>query len=388
MPWPTNGLAADWEKQSIAPSLARIPSDIPEVQESRIDEAESILNPASQHRPRSLPQESVEKSYMFDRRGMLGRFLTLLIVFLYESLSLGCNARLGLPGASATWIPPSDVDRSISRRSNSPTDVCNRWSHQSAVVNGTLYLYGGNSIQNAGQKDNTWNNDFLSLSLTEDWDISDAKLIGLPQPSGPPAVSNGYLWNSYDSLYLYGGEFSDRPFETPQPYSLWEYHIKNVAWTEHRNPKTTAGNNSDSGDQPVQRAAEGAGISVPELGRGWYFGGHLDEHTTPGWSNLVARQYLKSLIEYTFPGYTNDGVKSLSDGKTAGDDGVWRNVTQGGIQDSHAFSNRADGVLVHVPGFGRAGIILSLAGGNNESFVSLALTHCCFRFGWWHSDAR
>lgn len=281
---------------------------------------------------------------------------------------------LGPQEVGASFVRKHTWGKNRVRRGDSPTDVCSRWSHQSAIVNGTLYIYGGRSTQHEGQADNTWNNDFLSLPLTESWDISSPKIQGLPQPSGPPPVANGYLWNSYDTLYLYGGEYSDTPEATPDPYALWEYDIKGAAWKKSDNPKTSAGNNSDGGNQPVQRSAEGAGISVPELGRGWYFGGHLDHYTTPGWSKSVSRLYLKSLIEYTFPGYSNDGVQSLSDGKTADEEGVWRNITTGGIQDSAAFPNRADGVLVYVPGFGNSGIILSLTGGNNESFVG----HQCF----------
>lgn len=107
------------------------------------------------------------------------------------------------------------------------------------------------------------------------------------------------------------------------------------------------------------------------LGRGWYFGGHLDYLTTQGWDISVGRVYLKSLVEYTFPGYSNDAVTSLENGKTAGDDGVWRNITQGGLQDEAGFTERADGVLVYVPGFGDEGILLGLTGGTNATFVSL-----------------
>lgn len=280
-------------------------------------------------------------------------------------------------GAQASLIGVRDAGKHTIKRDNSPTDVCNRWSHQSAVVNGTLYLYGGHAISSSGQTDDTWNNDFLSLSLTEGWDISAPKLTGFPQPSGPPAVSNGYLWSSYNSLFLYGGEVSDSPPKTPDPYSLWEYDIESSSWSQHKNPKTSAGNNSDGGNQPVQQAAEGAGISVPALGRGWYFGGHLDHYTTPGWSLQVTRQYLKSLVEFTFPGYSNDGVESLRGGKTAGDDGIWRNITAGGVQDTAAFPNRADGVLLYVPGYGQNGILLSLAGGTNVSFVSSSTPSDC-----------
>ena len=262
------------------------------------------------------------------------------------------------------------LDGEVVKRQNSPTDICTRWSHQSAIVNGTLYVYGGRATKDAGQSSNTWNNDFVTIDLTKTWQISSPTVNGLAQPSGPPPVANGYLWSSYDSLYLYGGEFSDTPATSPVPFALWEYNIASSSWKEHSNPQTSKGNNSNAANQPVQEAAEGAGFSVPELGRGWYFGGHLDGYTTAGWSQQVARVYLKSLIEYTFPGYSNTGVQSLSSGQTAGSDGVWRNVTEGGLQDTSGFTERADGVLVYVPGFGDEGLLLGLAGGTNATYVS------------------
>ncbi len=321
--------------------------------------------------PSPVQTQSVHSDLLSKKFLLLPRYCTALVLITI-CIPLLSNFLTSL-GAQANIIRTPDAGRNMLKRANTPTDVCNRWSHQSAVVNGTLYLYGGRSISTAGQTQNTWNNDFLSLTLTEGWDISAPKLNGLPQPSGPAAVSNGFLWNSYDKLYLYGGIVSDSPPKTPDPYSLWEYDIKPSSWKEHKDPKTSAGNNSDGGNQAVQQAGEGAGVSVPGLGRGWYFAGHLDHYTTPGWSVQVARQYLKSLIEFTFPGYSNNGVESLKGGKTAGDDGVWRNVTQGGIQDKATFTIRADGVLIYVPGYGASGILLSLAGGiggTNDSFVS------------------
>src|SRR5436190_8330494 len=195
-------------------------------------------------------------------------------------------------------------------------------------------------------------NDFISMDLKSSWDISSPKLKGLQRPFGPPAVANGYLWNSYRSLFLYGGEFSDNPPALPVSFSLWEYDIPSSSWREHARPLTSNGKNSDKGNQPVQRSAEGAGVNVPGLGRGWYFGGHLDGYTTEGWSQSIARIYLKSMIEYTFPGYTNNETDALSGGKTAGEGGIWRNITEGGLQDSASFTERADGVLVYIPGFG------------------------------------
>jgi len=170
---------------------------------------------------------------------------------------------------------------------------------------------------------------------------------------------------------LYGGEFSDDPVTSPVPISTWEYNLLSSSWIEHNNPQTSTGNNSAGAGATVQRAAEGAGLSVPELGRAWYFGGHLDGYTTDGWSQSIPRIYLKSLLEFTFPSYTNDGVQILAGGGGAGSDGVYRNITQGGLQDEAGFTERADGVLVYVPGWGRDGIAIGLAGGTNKSFVSL-----------------
>ena len=101
-------------------------------------------------------------------------------------------------------------------------------------------------------------------------------------------------------------------------------------------------------------------------------GGHLDDFTTPGWSNQIARVYLKSFLEWTHPGFNNNGVTELVD-SPAPDGGTFRNITQGGIQELSGFSERADGVLAYIPGWSEEGIILGLAGGTNETFVSAVL---------------
>ncbi|KAL9021574.1 MAG: hypothetical protein Q9185_001222 [Variospora sp. 1 TL-2023] len=309
--------------------------------------------------------------------------LYLLTLLLFIGLPLLYDTRwLSMPktsiiGARAGPIRSSDsmtghgAGHMRPKRADTVTDVCNRWAGQSALVNGTIYLYGGHSTQEPGQRSGTWSNDFLSIDLSKSWKIADPSVKGLPQPSGPPAVANGYLWNSYDSLYLYGGIVSDSPPAQPDPYSLWEYQIKAERWVEHSNPKTSGGNNSEDGDQPVLQAGEGAGISIPELGRGYYFGGHYDAFTTPGWSISTNRTYLKALLEFTYPGHSNDGVEALAGGETAGSDGVWRNVTRGGIQDTARFPNRADGSLVYVPGYGEQGMLLSIGGGTAESFSQM-----------------
>lgn len=47
------------------------------------------------------------------------------------------------------------------KRADSRTDVCLRWSHQSVLVNDTIYIYGGQAKTSAGQASNTWSMLFL-----------------------------------------------------------------------------------------------------------------------------------------------------------------------------------------------------------------------------------
>ncbi|OCT44013.1 kelch repeat protein [Cladophialophora carrionii] len=332
-----------------------------------IDEAETVeSSPTS-------PVENLPRPQMSSYFPTLPRllFLALVIVVVAPSLRssplLTAKANpLGRDTRSSGSIESlQEVKREAlpqkSKREDTQTDVCKRWAGQSAIVNGTLYYYGGRVTTSPDQTTDQWN-------LTKSWQISSPSLTGLPIPSGPPAVSLGYLWSSYDALYLYGGEFSDTPVASPVPFSTWIYDISSSSWSESSDPQTSSGKNSEPANQPVQRAAEGAGVSVPSLGRGFYFGGHLDFLTTPGWSVSVARVYLRGLLEYTFPGYSNSAVNG---GKAAGSSGIYRNITDGGTQDSAGFPERADGLLVHVPGFGKSGIILGLAGGTNSTFTQM-----------------
>lgn len=306
--------------------------------------------------------------------------LSFLAVVLALAISLVQNTGIVKPGQSP--LPLADagpirheargVERDqedLFRRANSQTAVCKRWAGQSAVVNGTLYYFGGRAINDGDQTDNEWNNDFLTLDLTKTWQIGSPAFNGLPQPSGPPAVSEAYLWNSHDSLYLYGGEFSEAPVASPVAFAMWEYDIAGKAWKEHNNPQTSAGENSEGAGTAVHRVAEGAGVNVPNMGRGYYFGGHSDFLTTQGWPEAIGRVYIRGMLEFNFPGASNDAVTDLSGGKTAGSDGAWRNITKAGLQETGGFTERADGILVYVPGFGKQGILLALGGGTNDTFV-------------------
>lgn len=175
------------------------------------------------------------------------------------------------------------ADAGVIQKRQSPVDVCTRWAHQIALLNSTLYIYGGQAKTEGDQEMNTWNSNFLTLDLTEDWDTDEPAFTGLDLPDGPPAVAMGALWRDYSNLYLYGGQFSTAPYVDVGSESVWQYTIADGTWTEFSDQTTLDGRFSAPGGEVVHRAAEGSTISVPELGLSWYFGGHLDWATTPGW---------------------------------------------------------------------------------------------------------
>ncbi|KAL9062577.1 MAG: hypothetical protein Q9157_008799, partial [Trypethelium eluteriae] len=322
--------------------------------------------------PAVIRSTNLSRAY---RVGVLTLFLALLLPLIQDlpviknTGPISFGARGGVIKESRRSEPVL-IEAPLEKRQSDPTDVCTRFSHQSAVVNGTLYVYGGRNTTDQGQV-GQWDNTFFSMDLTKNWQISTPAMTGLPTGSGVPTVANAYLWNSFGSLFLYGGEHSNYTMDRPGPCALWEYNVASSSWIEHSNPTTSAGDNAEPDGQPVQCAAEGAGVTATQLGRGWFFGGHLDQWTTSGWTYLNGRVYLKSLLEYTFPGFTNPGVQSLSGGSTAGKDGVYRNITQGGIQSEAGFTERADGILVFVPGFGAEGILLGLAGGTANTYTQM-----------------
>lgn len=135
-----------------------------------------------------------------------------------------------------------------------------------------------------------------------------------------------YLWHNSENIYLYGGLFSDKPDAAPTAFSLWQYNIKSAEWSDITS-KTSI--DSDSGGKSIQRAAEGAGVSIPDRGLGYYFGGHLDSYTTEGWSKQTPRIYLKSLLQF-------DMNKNQ-----------FLNVTENGLEDA-GVPERADSVLLFV----------------------------------------
>lgn len=90
--------------------------------------------------------------------------LTLLLAVVLPSLTNSpyFKAGIGPMGAKAGTIQTSprlhvrSLPDGLVGRDNSPVNICTRWSQQTAVVNGTLYIYGGRAKTQASQTSNTW----------------------------------------------------------------------------------------------------------------------------------------------------------------------------------------------------------------------------------------
>lgn len=74
--------------------------------------------------------------------------------FIRQPTPTGSNAAPSI-GVDSRAVP-RERKMVLETRAYSPTDVCTRWSHQSAVINGTLFVYGGQATTEPGQTENKW----------------------------------------------------------------------------------------------------------------------------------------------------------------------------------------------------------------------------------------
>ncbi|GAA6007118.1 hypothetical protein JCM10207_001514 [Rhodosporidiobolus poonsookiae] len=248
-------------------------------------------------------------------------------------------------------------------------NVCYRWSGQMAIANAkgssseasTLYYFGGEARTSTGQDTNTWTNALVSLPLDQDWQSGTPPLTLVQADSGnyssPPAVTLGALWASADgnTLYQYGGSFSDSPSVDPPVNHIWSYDIQGGSW----NQVETNGDNFGN-------VAEGQPTIVPGQGEngenvGYYSHGHQDDHTTNSWSNQISRIYLNSMLQFDLGSKKVTNITSYS-------------------QDAHTSNSstpltnplsRADGTLTYVPGLGTngKGVLVSIGGATTDQYV-------------------
>ena len=95
-------------------------------------------------------------------------FLALVIAVVLPSLGNSplLKAGIGPIGAKAgpIAVPIEKSPKTLpQKREDTPTVRCKRWSQQSAVVNGTMYMYGGRATDDASQTSDTWSKFTLRL---------------------------------------------------------------------------------------------------------------------------------------------------------------------------------------------------------------------------------
>lgn len=110
-----------------------------------------------------------------------------------------------------------------------------------------------------------------------------------------PSVSGGMLWADEVNqvLYLFGGEYT----LVPEYFSLWAYDVPMNQWDVTERSTTSSA---------VEGVAWGAGTTVNGRAEGYYYGGYLNNKTTPGWN--APPWATSSLIKYDMIGnrWTNN----------------------------------------------------------------------------------
>ncbi|KAF4970117.1 hypothetical protein FSARC_2786 [Fusarium sarcochroum] len=206
------------------------------------------------------------------------------------------------------------------------SNFCRRWGHQSAVVDDKLYIGGGMVTYDGSSPQNVSNPYFIYH------DLSRVASSGMPQPyanlsknSTVPDVSGGVFWPDTINkmIYLFGGEFNG---VTPWDFDLYAYDIINDEWD----------NMGVSRTDDIVGLSYGAGVSIPERGEAYYYGGWMNNATDSDWGDApqVATSYL---LRYDMD--TNN----------------WSNDT--GPDNT----GRAEGVMVYIPA-GDGGMLVYFGG--------------------------
>jgi hypothetical protein len=104
-----------------------------------------------------------------------------------------------------------------------------------------------------------------------------------------PSLSGGYLWADEVNkcFYQFGGAFQDG--DSPTDFSMWTYDVILNKWNSTQYV---------SSDKNWERPAYGAGAQVDSRGLGFYYGGWLNNRTTPGWKGPPIA--LSSIVQYNF----------------------------------------------------------------------------------------
>ncbi|KAH0845880.1 hypothetical protein FOPE_12243 [Fonsecaea pedrosoi] len=155
-------------------------------------------------------------------------------------------------------------------------NFCRRYGHQTAVIDRKLYIDGGWLYANPISQNPipTMNEGLLFCDLDQTYQDMPPEYANLTKNSSVPDVAGGTLWQDEVNkvFWLYGGEFS----AAPSAFQLWGYDVVLNQWNlSSPHVGSTAS---------IQRVSWGAGVASSEIGMGFYYGGYLNNLTTPLWT--------------------------------------------------------------------------------------------------------
>ena len=131
--------------------------DIREAEQQKEQDSELEISRAI---PAATSHQYGSSATIVSRLSFLAVVLAIMIPVLHMSPLLQTGpAVLGAEAAPTTPMPGTHQNVESTRllpRQGNAADTCLRWSQQSAVVNGTLYLYGGRAKGDSNQASNTW----------------------------------------------------------------------------------------------------------------------------------------------------------------------------------------------------------------------------------------
>ncbi|KAM5523955.1 cell wall anchored protein [Fusarium oxysporum f. sp. phaseoli] len=226
----------------------------------------------------------------------------------------------------------------LSTAQNDPIkDFCRRWGHQTAVVDRKLYIDGGlinfqPSAENASCSADT-NLTYNDLSSVSEYGVPPF-YTNLSKSNSIPSVHGGILWEDSVNkrLYLYGGEYYRKP---PPPFKLYSYDILYNTWKSLGRPT-----------EQIKAASYGAGVSIPERGEAYYYGGWLSNASVEGWKGPPRASNGLIIYDMDINGFQN----------LEGPDRI----------------GRAEGVMVYIP-IGDLGVLVYF-GGSKDLYGNGTLT--------------
>jgi hypothetical protein len=111
----------------------------------------------------------------------------------------------------------------------------------------------------------------------------------LSKPANIPSLSGGYLWADEVNkcFYQFGGEVPEGT--NPKDFGIWTYDVILDQWNS---------TSYVSSEKVWQRPSFGAGTQVESRGLGFYYGGWVNNRTTPGWKGPTTA--LASMVQFNF----------------------------------------------------------------------------------------